>query len=463
VIKHVCRALPPTTTYRHAMGRAVFVVIALAATGCGSRCKDVAAARTALTARAGTPNRTADVEVAVPMVRANTVMAELLQQKPMSVPLDVPDLGLVAATLRPLTATVREVKLVPGSAGKVRFVVQLAVDDPDQQVTMITATAEVEPVLTRANGAAELAIGLGPQNVLKLRPELGAEGKAKLGSAVTRWMPEKLKDRLPQPLVDAAAAKLGSHLTGAAWTVLQKTLLVKLGEVTTMKLRLPDVPVARVDVRSISAPDVLLVEISSDLPIRAGLSPLAAPPAEISVRIAGSAAAELANWAIDQGHAPQWYTRSLTPSPKGEFRPRFDYLPGKSHPLKVYAFQERGGCSYFKVGVNAKLGMDGTKLVATATDRDLETSEASTVIEIAAWAKYFLTGWVDRSKKVAAHTRLAVGSRALETQVISASLAHDELTLGLQFTAPPQATALNGSAMSRPSAGSSGGIKNSSR
>ena len=419
------------------MRRALLLVIALAATGCGSRCKDVAAARTRLTSRPGAANRTADVQVAVPLARANQVMAELLLQKPMTVPLDVPDLGIVAAAIRPLTATVREVKLVPGSPGKVRFVVQLAVDDPDQEVTMITATAEVEPVLTRANGVAELAIGLGPQNVIKLRPELGAEGKQKLGGAVSRWIPGKLKDKLPQSLVDAAAAKLGSHLTGAAWTVLQKTLLVKLGEVTTMKLRLPDVPVARVDVHSVSAPDLLLVDISSDLPIRAGLSPLASPPTEITVRIAGSAAAELANWAIDQGRAPQWYTRGLAPSPKGEFRPRFDYLPGTSHPLKVYAFQERGGCSYFKVGVNAKLGMDGTKLVATATDRDLETSDASTVIEIAAWAKYFLTGAIDRSKKVAAHTQLKVGSRALDTQVISASLAHDELTFGLQFSAPP--------------------------
>lgn len=462
MIKHVCRALPATTTYRLAMGRVVLVVIALAGTGCGARCKDVVAARTALTSRTGAPNRGADVQVVVPLAQANDVLAELLRQQPMTVPLDVPDLGLVAATIRPLTASVREVELVPGAPGRVRFVVQLAIDDPDQEVTMITATAEVEPVLSRAGGAAELAIGLGPQNVLKLRPELGAEGRAKLGGAVSRWLPEKLKGKLPQPLVDAAAAKLGNHLTGAAWSVLQKTLLVKLGEVTTVKLRLPDVPVAHVDVRSVSAPDLLLVDIASDLPIRAGLAPLASPPAEITVRIAGSAAAELANWAIDQGHAPRWYTRGLAPSPEGEFRPRFDYLPGTSHPLKVYAFQERGGCSYFKVGVAATLGMDGDKLVATATDRDLETSEANTVVEVAAWVKYFVTGGLDRSKKVAAHTRLAIGSRALETQVVSAALARDELTFGLAVTAP-HATALNGSGTSRPSAGSSGGIKNSSR
>lgn len=434
MIKHVCRALPPTTTYRLAMGRMVLVVLALAATGCGARCKDVAAARTALSSRVGAPNRGADVEVTVPMARGNAVLAELLAQAPLTVPLEVPDLDLVGVALRPLTATVREVQLVPGSAGMVRFVVRLAIDDPDQQITTITATAEVEPVLTRADGAAQLAFGLGPENVVKLRPELGPEAKTKLGGAVSRWLPAKVKDKLPQPLVDAAAAKLGSHLTGAAWSVLQKTLLAKLGDVTTLKLRLPDVPVARVDIRSASGPDLLVVGIASDLPIRAGLAPATAVPTEITVRIAGSAAAELANWAIDRGHAPARYTRGLSPSPSGEFRPRFDYLPGASHPIKVYAFQERGGCSYFRVGVAATIGIKGDALVATATDRALEASEANTAIEIAAWAKYFLTGWIDRSKTIAAHTRLSIGGRVLETRIASAQLAHDELTFSLAWT-----------------------------
>lgn len=415
------------------MVRALLVMIVLAATGCGARCKEVTAARTALTTRVGAPNRGADVQVAVPMARANTVLAELLAQKPLQVPLEIPALDL-GDPARPVTATVRSVQLVPGSPGKVRFVVAVSIDEPAQEVTTITATVEVLPQLTRADGAASLAFGLGPENVLKLSPELGPEAKTKLGGAVSRWLPTKLKDRVPQALVDAAAAKLGSHLTGAAWTVLQKTLLAKLGEVTTLRLRLPDVPVARVDVRSTSSPDLLFVDIASDLPIRAGLAATSAPPTDITVRIAGSAAAELANWAIDAGHAPPWYTRSLTPSPTGEFRPRFDYEPRSSHPLKVYAFQERGGCSYFKVGVAAKLSMNGGNLVATATDRDLEASEAHSALEIAAWTKYFLTGWIDRSKQVAAHTQLTVGGRVLSGQVTSARLENDELALGLALS-----------------------------
>ena len=49
--------------------------------------------------------------------------------------------------------------------------------------------------------------------------------------------------------------------------------------------------------------------------------------------MSGSAVAELANWAIDEGHAPRWYDRSLKPTEKGEFRPRFDYVAADRAPV----------------------------------------------------------------------------------------------------------------------------------
>ena len=151
--------------------------------------------------------------------------------------------------------------------------------------------------------------------------------------------------------------------------------------------------------------------------------------------LSGSAVAELANWAIDRGIAPQWYTRSIKPSPSGEFRPRFDYLAeDRGHPFKVLAFQERGGCSYFKVGVRASVGIKGDKLEVIALDRALEASAANAVIEAAAWVKFFVTGSIDRSKTVVAKTQLTVGDRTLQTQVVGAALAHDELQFQLRFT-----------------------------
>ena len=59
------------------------------------------------------------------------------------------------------------------------------------------------------------------------------------------------------------------------------------------------------------------------------------------------------------------------------------------------------------------------------------------MIEAAAWVKYFFTGAIDRSKRVAAHTQLAIGGRTLATQVIAAQLAHDELRIGLRFDVVP--------------------------
>ncbi|MBA3463151.1 MAG: hypothetical protein H0T46_24555 [Deltaproteobacteria bacterium] len=424
------------------MTRALVVLAAVLASGCGSRCKDVAAARTALTSRVGVSNRGADVRVSIPMARANTAIAELLQQKALTVPLDPPDLAPIQVATT-LTATVKQLMIVPGSRGHVRFAVVVEIDDPTGNVTAIDAIAEIEPELTRANGASVLAIGIGPQNVLKLKPTLTPAAKAKLGGAAMRWIPANVKAKLPPALVDVAAGKLGEHLTGAAWTALQKTLFLKLGELTAMKLRLPDVPVASVGIQSLTAPDTLVIEIGTDLPVRAGLGPAASVPTEMTVQIAGSVAAELANWAIDKGHAPQWYTRSLAPASKGDFRPRFDYAPGTSHALKVYAFQERGGCSYFKVGVAAKIGMSGDKLLATATDREIEAMNANVAIEAAAWVKYFLVGWVNKSKKVAAHTQLTIGGRALLTEVVSARLANDELAFGLALSGDPSSAAVS--------------------
>ncbi len=156
---------------------------------------------------------------------------------------------------------------------------------------------------------------------------------------------------------------------------------------------------------------------------------------QIGVRISGSAAAELANWAIEKGHAPRWYNRSIEPRETGEFRPRFDYVAeDHAHPSKVYSFQERG-CSYFRVGVKAALEISGDKLKATMLDRDLEKIAANPVIEAAAWTKYFLTGWLDESKKVAAHTNLNIGGRSLETRVVKAAIVGDEVRFELQFDA----------------------------
>lgn len=454
-----CQAIKRGVTgragYRRQMAepRRLAVVVALVwcivALGCGGRCKDVARARDALAVRDVPADRT-DVEVLVPLAEANTLIAALLAARPLTVPLELgdvlPSLGPVALGLdRQLThglaATAREVRVLPAGADRLRFAIELVVADDGGEVTTLAIEAEVTPQLVRIAGErprAELQLGLSPGDLRAVKPQLPADQRARLGAAVRRWAPARLRDKLPPELVDAAAHRLGQHLTGKAFDVLRDTLLARVGEVSRLRLRLPDVPVARTHLHTRQGPDVLVIDVVTDLPIRAGLDSEAAvdSPDAVTVRIAGSAAAELANWAIDQGHAPRWYTRSLTPSPSGEFRPRFDWRPGASHPIEVYAFQERGGCSYFQVGVRARIAVERDQLVVTALDRELVAMAANPVIEVAAWVKYFLTGALDRSKRIAASTELTIGGRPLSTRVATAALRGDELAFGLAFAVP---------------------------
>jgi len=418
------------------MSRTLALSIVVLVSGCGSRCKEVADARTALVTRAASTHREPDLEVRVPFDRANTLLEALLHAEPLTVPLKIPDLGPIEVTVNGLTADVREVRLRAGAPDHLRFAVRIEIRDDEQVITTLAVVAEVRPVLERKDDAAELVIGFGPENLLALAPELGPDATRLLGAAVNRWVPAKLRDRVPRPLLDLAASRLGAHLRTTAYEQLRTTLLHRLGELTRLRLQLPDVPVANVTIRSTDR--TLVVGIATALPVRRGLTPQGqaedAADADVSVRISGSAVAELANWAIEHGHAPRWYDRSLKPRPDGELRPRFDYVAeDRGHPLKVYAFQERGGCSYFRVGVRPAVAMDGERVKATVLDRELERRSASPVIEWLAWMKYFLTGWVDRSKQVAAHTRLVAGHRALETRVVGASLGHDELSFTLRF------------------------------
>lgn len=438
----------------------------LGALGCGSRCAEVAAARDVLAQRPGAPDRGADLRIALPLARADALFAESLAAQPLQVALAPPSLDLGVLQLAvpgQLVARAQAVRLLPAPPERLRFAIALQIADGDEGLVSLATEVEVAPVLQRQDGGAELSMRFGLENLARVTPVLDADASAKLGRAVLRWAPAALRDHLPRPVVDRAAKELAEYLSGAAYRGLRQSLLSPMGELTRLRLRLPDVPVAKLSVRT--SDEALVIEVQTELPVRRGLpAPSAAAPAatsaasapsaasaastaaagaaasagDLRVSLSPSASAELANWAIDRGHLPRWYSRDLRPSAGGEFRPRFDYLAeDAAHPFKVYSFQERGGCSYFRVGVEARVAVDERDLIVTALDRALEAVSANPVVEVAAWTKYFLFGAVDQSKRMAASTRLSVGDRRFESRVVAASLEAEALAFGLALSAAP--------------------------
>jgi hypothetical protein len=435
------------------MGRPLLAsgLAAMALAGCGSRCPEIAAAKRALierTAIAPGPH----VQVRIPLERANAFIAELLGAEPLAVPLELPGLGPLALPAHELTAIAREVRLRPARPGSVRFAVRIEIADAGEPWTTLAIETEVKPAVARAGGVTELVAGFGPDNLVAVTPVLGPDAERTLGDAIARRLPPAVRDRLPRSVVERGARDLATYLTGAAYKALQNTLLHRLGEVTRLRVRLPDVPIASTALRSSSAPaEALTIDIATDLPVRAGLAGTeyglraATDPTgdEVTVRISSSTATELANWAIDRGHLPQHYTRGLEPRPDGEFRPRFDYLAGDPvRPVKIHVFQDRGGCSYFQVGLRLELRIVDDKLEVATLDQFVEAANASRVVEVGLWLKQLVQGSIDRSRRAAAHTQLAIGGRAFQARAVSAAVVGDDLAFELRLaSAAPRAVA----------------------
>lgn len=435
-----------------------FVVLAALVAGCGSRCKDVASARAQVVARPPVAEAGPDVRLTLPLARANELIAAVLQATPVEAALEVPA-GLPLA-VPALVATVREVRLVPGTPGRVRAALRLEVRERGaaHELTTLALVAEVAPAIERpegSDGPVELTIGIAADNLVAVTPELGPGARGKLGEVILRRLPPSAQAVVPRALVEEVGATVASHLVDAGFRALRATLLTRIGELTRVHVRLPEVPVTEVVVSSMAAPAAaLIVELTTGLPVRRRLGPPGPRSEDVTVELSGTAVAELANWAVDAGLAPRWYSRSLEPTPDGEFRPRFDYVAEeRAHPFKVYVFQERGGCSYFRVGVRATLALRGDQLVVTALDRQLERRRASPIIEVAAWAKYFITGSIDRSKRLAAHTRVTVGPHVLEPRLVGVTLAEDELRVGLGFVVAGPASGLPDGEVATPPTG----------
>lgn len=422
------------------MSRPCLAVLAALLAGCGSRCPEVAAVKQAVAERsAAGPGPHA--QVVIPLARANAFLAQLLRDQPLAVPVELPALGPLALPTPALTVVAREVQLRPAPLDRLRFAIRLELDDASGPVTTLALETEVAPRLERAHGTTELVTGFGPDNLVAVRPELGGDAQRVLGDAVARWLPAPVRDRLPREVLDRAAGELGAYLTGAGYRLLQATLLRRLGELTRLRLRLPELPIASVTLRSAAQPvEVLTVDLTTDLPVRRGLRAARAPGDEITVRIAGSTAAELSNWAVDRGYLPQHYTRGMSPSADGEFRPLFDYrAEDPARPVKIYVIQERGGCSYFQVGLRPEIRIVDGQLEVTAHDQLVERSRAAPVIEAALWLKQLVQGSVERSRRAAAYTRLTVGGRTFTTRAVRAAMDDDELAFALEISSDPPA------------------------
>lgn len=393
-------------------------LVSVVGPGCAGPCKDVAAVRGQLALRPA-PAVEPHARVRVPFAAANRAIAEALVEPP-SVPVSLRRLGPLRRVVGSLHVVPRSVRLGPATPGRVRIDVTVELRNRSGELLTFDAHTEVEPVLQRdgANGDAFLTVGIDPRRIEGFEVQVSPRFTGTMG----RYL----------------ASRAVEEVSEEAWKVVRSKVLPRLGELTRVRVRLPDVPVDRVDVMSIGGPvPALDLAITTTLPVREGLRVVPGidelDPYAVDVRLAGSTVAELANWAIVTGRAPQRYTRKLTPAKDGDYVPLLDWRPGHERPLVVSVFQIARGCSCFSAGVRARVEVRGDEVVGTIEERRLELALGPAHIEVLASLKDVIDRSMQRSRKAAAHTRLTVGDRVIGARLVDASVDRTQLHVAVHL------------------------------
>lgn len=402
--------------------RVLALALVAAHAGCSGPCKQVHAEWAAVRA-SRPPAADAHVRLQIPYAEANRLITSALGEE-LEAPLRLEALALVAPELAGLRLVAREVGLEPGPPGRVRFTVRLELRDDQGLLLGLRAVADAAPdVELGEDGGSAVTLGLRPDQLVTLEPELGARAAAALGAALVARVPSLAK--MPRFAVDRGAARAVEELVERGHDLVRGTLLGRLGELTRLRFAIPAVPVERVELTSLTAPaPALELAVFTALPVRAGVA-TAVPAAEgITVHVSGSAAAELANWAIETGHAPPRYTRKLEPKEDGPYRPHFDWRADHAErPLLVHMFALDGtGCAHFAAGARPHVEVKGGKVHARVENRKLERSIGPPLLELLADLNGFFQRSVSRTKSAAAGVTLTLGGRPVELSLTSAEV-----------------------------------------
>ena len=285
-----------------------------------------------LGARTPAPSAAPHATVTITYDTANSLVAEVLPEIP-PVPLDVP--GPLRLVIPDLDVAATSVHIAPQGYDRVVATITMDVRANGNAVLQMTVDAELEPRVVVEAGETWVSLGFGPDNVTSVRPRLPPDAAATLGDALYDMLPQAARKRVPKLVAMTAASTIVGGLSDRTYKMLRTTLLTRVGTLTSLRLPLAGVPVQDVRIRSLlgDTPS-LVVELHTTLSVRRGVSTQGAPTVAgttAAVRVSGSAAAELANWAMTTGLAPNRFNRKLEPRRGGDYHLRLDW-EGRREP-----------------------------------------------------------------------------------------------------------------------------------
>lgn len=404
----------------------------LSASGCGTTCKEIAAARVELMTR---PAATEDPHLAVglPLSRINAVLKARFREVPAQ-PLKLPKISGVS--LGDLSVAPDSLALIPAPEGMIGIRAKVAIRRGNAALFHLTFDTEIKPQLDPARG--RLGVALQASDLKSVQADLSPKAADRVTDVIWRQLPKAARI-MGKGTIKRAARKIVRDVSKRGYQLLRGPIGDALGTVASFSVQIPDLPLSALSVRTVQTLGGPTLEIGAvtRLGAQAGLgaSPKAgAGGADAQLRVAGSALAAMANWALDKALIDSRYTAKGKADPKGEYTPALDWESGADRPLKIHVFKPEGECIHARLGARPTLAMAPKGEVKVGIeDGEIEDVEGPALVELAGWAYALWADAIQVSKSVAGQVELKIAGETYGLSVIRGAVQRDEITLGLKL------------------------------
>lgn len=421
------------------MLRSFVVVLSTSlALACASPCERVQASHDAFMAalEPGAPaaDSSAHLSVSLPYDVVDQLVAAEISQLP-SVAIPLP--SLAGMSLGSMRLVVEQIRVRPAPAGEVGFRIVIGLRESKTTIFTIDLDARVRPKIDPSAGS--VVVALDGKDVVALEPSLSERSQKQLVDWLwNRGLPDEARMILDKAQVAELASGISDELMRQAAAAVKKNLLDDLGELARFEFDLPpEIPLQRVLLNAGERHlDIdLITTLAVERPLAAGHTRMEGlHPNLIQVRIAGDAAAALANHAIRSGKIPERWTLEGEPDPKGDVLVAAGWATGQSDPLEIHLWKLAEDCAYVILRAAPVLAVQTNQLQLGAANAKVEDVQGSFKIRAALFFSRTARRGISLVEQTASTTEVELAGSTMQVSVHDAKAVGDELVLGLRLS-----------------------------
>ena len=414
------------------------VPIASLALACASPCERVQSSHDAFMAALEPSSRPApDAPAHLSLSLPYEVVDQLVAPEVAKIPtLTIPLPNVSGISLGSLRLGIDRVRVQPAAAGEVGFKIVVGLREGKKTVFTIDLDARVRPRIDPSQG--RVLVALSGKDVIAIEPHLSERSRKQLADWVWRKLPDAARMLIDKGQIAALAGGMGEQLMSQAAAAVKKNLLDDLGELARFEFDLPpELPLLRV--RLDAGERHLDLDLITTLAVERALPPghgrvEGLHPNSIQVRIAGDAAAALANNAIRSGKIPERWTLEGEPDPKGEVLVAAGWATGEHDPLEVHLWKLAGDCAYVILRAAPTLAVKGNELELGAAQAKVEDVQGSFKVRAGLFFSRTARRGISLVEQTAASTEIELAGSTMLVSVHEAKVVGDELVLGLRLS-----------------------------